>query len=131
MSKLKAILCVDFDGVVHKYSNGWCDGEIYDDVTDGFFDWAIEAAKEFQLVIYSSRSKSDAGITAMREWLSVQAQKWRDERGVPLDENILFEFSHEKPPAWLTIDDRCVRFDGDWTKLAPASLRDFKPWMQR
>jgi len=38
----------------------------------------------------------------------------------------------EKPRAFLQIDDRCVRFDGDWTdpQFDPAKLREFKSWYQ-
>ena len=53
----KPILCLDFDGVIHRYSKGWSAGELYDPPTDGFFDWLIEAQDKFDIVVYSSRSK--------------------------------------------------------------------------
>lgn len=128
----KQILALDFDGVVHQYSKGWQDGAIYDDVTPGFFDWALAAADHFRLVIYSSRSKTDEGKTAMREWLSAQSEKWRAERDHPPVTMLTFEFAHEKPPAWLTIDDRAFCFSGDWSDpiLSVEALKAFKPWMQ-
>jgi hypothetical protein len=122
------ILCLDFDGVIHDYRHGWKDGGIYGDVTPGFFEWAEDAAKRFTLVVYSSRSKTAQGRADMVEWLLEQANK----NGFPQLPG-LFTFSADKPPAYVTIDDRCIRFDGDWTDpdLNPAVLRSFKPWMSR
>ena len=130
--KDKPILCIDFDGVIHGYSKGWQGGVIYDDVTDGFFEWAEQAVKFFTLTIYSSRSKDDDGILAMGAWMAEQRRKWRERGGKPeADDPLSFEFADEKPPAFLTIDDRAICFDGDWSKLDPEKLRTFKPWMNR
>lgn len=130
----KPILCIDFDGVIHDYREGWQDGVIYGDVTPGFFRWAGEAAQWFKLVIYSSRSKDAAQLEDMREWLRVQ---WHD-AGRPswtCSNDMLsdFEFSGVKPPAFLTIDDRCVRFNGRWddAQFRPENLAAYKTWSQR
>lgn len=129
----KPILCVDFDGVIHSYEHGWQDGKIYGSATPGFFKWAIAAINHFQLIIYSSRSKTPEGITAMREAIG----KWsvdavhNGEIGGDYDWGELFsqiEFSDVKPPAFLTIDDRAVCFNGDWAALDPAQLTEFRPW---
>lgn len=120
----KPILCIDFDGVIHDYKHGWRDGEIYGNVTPGFFAWASEAKEHFTLVIYSSRSKTPEGITAMREWLDQQIYLKNPYNIDP--EN--FTFAHEKPPAFLTIDDRAICFDGNWSALTPDRLKNFKPW---
>jgi hypothetical protein len=121
------ILCIDFDGVIHAYSKGWQDGTIYDDVVPGFFDWAVEAKKVFRLVIYSSRSATSEGIDAMIQWLEIQLAR-RGPDGLSITD---FEFASEKPPAWLTIDDRAICFKGDWTDpaLSRHALLAFKPWM--
>jgi hypothetical protein len=125
----KPILCIDFDGVIHRYSRGWQDGEIYDDITPGFFEWAEQAAQYFRLVIYSSRSKDPEQIEKMQWWLAAQRKKWRDNGGKHDIEAVLeFEFASEKPPAFLTIDDRAVTFKGSWLDMDPAKLRAFKPW---
>jgi len=134
MADFKPTLCIDFDGVIHSYERGWQDGVIYGDVVPGFFEWVERVRDHFKLVIYSSRSKEDAGVVAMGKWLHEKRNAWIKGGGQrnptePLD----IEFSHEKPAAWLTIDDRCIRFDGDWAaaELEPANLRAFKPWMQK
>lgn len=125
-------LCIDFDGVIHSYEKGWQDGVIYGDVVPGFFEWAAKARHHFQLVIYSSRSKDMNQRMAMEAWLAYQHKKWvstewNGGETVRLDH---FEFAHEKPPAWLTIDDRCVPFHGNWNDpfLTVKELLAFKPW---
>jgi len=128
----KPILCIDFDGVIHSYERGWQDGAIYGTVVPGFFEW-IEAAKDrFRIVIYSSRSKTDDGVIEMGRWLHEQRRAWRIATGFPNDgpEPTELEFAHEKPAAFLTIDDRALTFNGDWFDDAwgPEKLRAFKPW---
>jgi hypothetical protein len=128
----KPILCIDFDGVIHSYERGWQNGEIYGTVVPGFFEWAELAKDHFRLVIYSSRSKSDDGIIAMGQWLHEQRSIWRKASGFPNDKSITeIEFSHEKPAATLTIDDRALTFNGDWYDDAwqPEKLLAFKSWI--
>lgn len=128
----KPILALDFDGCIHRYSKGWQDGSIYDDVVPGFFEWAAEAAQVFTLVIVSSRSATPEGRAAIREWLTSQASLAGPAGCADLAAEIVIQA--EKPPAFLTIDDRCVRFYGDWLLdpvLKPTTLRRFKPWTQR
>ena len=128
---MKPTICIDFDGVIHSYERGWQNGEIYGDVVPGFFEWMERVRHQFKLVIYSSRSKTDEGVTAMALWLHKKRNEWlaaggnRDET-VPLE----IEFAHEKPPAWLTIDDRAVQFRGDWNDpaITAEAMQSFKPW---
>lgn len=70
---------------------------------------------------------------AMWSWLKHQWGVWA--AGRDLDPDTVrygdFEFAHEKPPAFLTIDDRAIQFRGDWSapELTPGAIRAFKPWM--
>jgi hypothetical protein len=129
----KLILCIDFDGVIHSYERGWQDGVIYGNVTPGFFEWALKAKELFRLVIYSSRSKTEEGLEAMRTWFTEQLINW--DSIVLSDDPPLhpgdFEFAHEKPAAFLTIDDRALTFKGDWSEFDPEQLLLFKPWTQK
>jgi hypothetical protein len=132
MSTNKPILCVDFDGVIHSYTSGWQGAAVIpDSPVDGALAWLLKASKLFDIAIYSSRSKESEGRAAMRMWLTYHARNElpRDDAEALLDNVITF--AHEKPAAFLTIDDRAVCFDGDWSKLDPAKLRDFKPWNQQ
>lgn len=126
----KPILCLDFDGVIHSYERGWQGGEIYGSVTPGFFDWLNQAHRFFKIIIYSSRSKTEEGRAAMREWFSSQEYLWLKDKnpstGVYPEGTI--SFAHEKPLAFLTIGNRALTFDGDWRKFDPSRLIQFKPW---
>ena len=122
---MKPILCVDFDGVIHSYTSGWQGASVVSDpVVPGFFDWLEETTKLFQVVIYSSRSKDPFGIIAMQDWLDEQYDKTGRISPMPS-----VEFAHEKPAAFLTLDDRAICFNGTWPD--PAEMRSFKPWNKK
>lgn len=136
----KLILALDFDGVIHDYKRGWQGGQLYGHATPGFFDWYLHTAPKFEIIIHSSRfgdpntGAEDLGqMEAVRGWMDREYTAWRngqpvDERLIP--EHIQWQLSAAKPPAWLTIDDRCIRFDGDWNdeKLSVSGLFRFRPY---
>lgn len=134
----KPLLGVDFDGVIFPYSRGWQGGELYETtVTRGFFEWAAEAEKGgFAIQIYSSRSKEPARRAAMQKWLEERMQEWRAEQTAkhsPLAKHQFnFSYAAEKGPFWLTIDDRCVCFEGTWKdrQLQPDAMHAFRSWAQ-
>lgn len=114
----KPILALDFDGVIHRYSQGWQDGTIYDIPTEGFADWARRATEHFTLVVVSSRLRlAENGAADIRDWM--------ESHGIDPG---LFEFAIFRPPAFMSIDDRAVQFQGDWSQLDPKRLTGFKPW---
>lgn len=125
----KPLLCLDFDGVIHSYEDGWRDGSIYGSITPGFWRWAIEAERHFKLAIYSSRSSCEGQRQAMKAWL--EAEWARSAERAQGHEMPLFELLHEKPPAFLTIDDRALTFTGRWSDFEPSTLLAFQPWNRR
>jgi hypothetical protein len=132
MPSKKPILCVDFDGVIHSYTSGWKGANIVSDPpVPGALRWLDKAAEWFEVNIYSSRTREPGGIAAMKQWLEHHAH---DEFG-NADSAMRFVdtmyFPMDKPPAFLTIDDRAICFEGHWSDLDPTELLDFKPWNQR
>lgn len=138
----KPILCLDFDGVIHSYSSGWQGIDVIPDPpVPGVFDWIRRAANHFRIVIYSSRSKEAAGIKAMLDWFKRHDDEVyvRGDTAFELQEAAsivtpithLVAFANEKPSAFLTIDDRAIRFQGDWSKIDPVDLLTFQPWNRR
>ncbi len=128
----RPIICIDFDGVIHSYEKGWQDGVIYGRVLEGFFEWAELAKENFQLVVYSTRSSDQTKKLEMASWLREQYVNWLWQTSGKRPLLFPFLFSSEKPKAFLTIDDRALRFDGDWSAQHwhPTALRKFKPWNQ-
>jgi hypothetical protein len=120
MGRERKTLCVDFDGVLHEYISPWTFAdEIADGPVPGALDWLVAMLGEgFDVCVYSSRSKDPAGIAAMRAWFA--------KHGMDADILEQLDFPTEKPAAYLTIDDRAFRFEGDF----PTAdwIRRFRPW---
>ena len=100
-------IAVDFDGVIHKYSKGWHDGTIYDGPMEGCYDaMCLLRERGHKLIIYSSRAFSRLGHShqrdAMKSWLRIHK--------IPYDKIA----TEGKPPAHVYLDDRALRFIGDW-----------------
>lgn len=135
----KPIICVDFDGVVHAYTSPWTNAEtISDGPVPGALRWLWKATEWFQVSIYSSRSKTLDGRIAMFRWFMHHSTEEFPGEDHPMHGGTLediddypLRFDHEKPAAFLTIDDRAICFEGDWGELEPADLLSFKPWNKR
>ena len=120
----KPILCLDFDGVIHSYSSGWKGADVIPDApVDGALAFIMDALKEFDVQVYSSRSGQAGGINAMQAYMINR---------VGLTERLVLEtigWPDEKPAAFITIDDRALTFEGTWPSI--ESLKTFKPWNKR
>jgi len=142
----KPILSLDFDGVIHSYSSGWKGAYIIPDPpVPGAIPYMLSALDNFDVAIFSSRSKNPFGRWAMKRWLAkAVADHWEAGGNEPtLAEcecwgdaaHIYQRFSWPwfKPAALVTIDDRALTFNGDWTspEYQAGAIRSFKPWNKR
>jgi len=137
----KPILCLDFDGVLHRYDSGWKGADVIPDApTTGMVDFLNASIDVFDVQIFSSRSHQPGGIAAMKEWLRHYVQYEFDcefHHGASGDferANLILNsisFPLEKPPAMLTIDDRALCFTGSWSDFHPDILKEFQPWNKR
>lgn len=119
--KKKLTICVDFDGVIHKYSKGWHDGTIYDDLMPGAIEGIKKLMEVYKVVIFSTRNSHD-----IIEWLVYDQFPKLPSQGLPfrpksissrwdmddLKENEVGVTSN-KVPAMGYIDDRAIHFK-DW-----------------
>ena len=122
-------LCIDFDGVLHSYSSGWRGPDnIPDPPVPGALKWLVGLVDDgFHVCIFSSRSQQQGGIGAMQAWLIRSAVKGGvpTQRMIELVDNHL-DFPPYKPAAFLTIDDRCICFTGEFPSR--EDIDTFKPW---
>lgn len=117
----KKIILVDFDGTLHAYTSGWQGADVVGDPpVEGAIEWLREmlADARFDVQIYSSRSRQDGGIRAMKEALI----RW----GLPVEQADAIPFPTQKPAAFLTIDDRAVCFEGVFPTA--EAIDGFVPW---
>ena len=134
----KKILCLDFDGVIHSYSSGWKGAKIIPDPpVFGAMEWidefitthctvpdsfcAMAPVGEWELCIFSSRSRYWGGRKAMKKWLI----KWGLEKSF-LE---VIKFPLWKPAATVQIDDRSICFTGEFPPF--ADILNFKPWNKK
>jgi hypothetical protein len=106
-------ICLDFDGVIHSYQSGWQGEAVIADPPIHKVDVAIKKLrKDYRVVVFSARCRSDEGVEAIRAWLA--------KHHIEVD-----DVCREKPPAHIYVDDRAVRFDGDWDQTI-ADINLFK-----
>lgn len=123
------IICVDFDGVIHSYKSGWKGIDVLPDPpVPGAMEWLVKMCgdPDYEIHVYSSRSSEPAGLKAMQEWLDIHLRESARPRIV--NETVMkhIKWPTQKPPAWLTIDDRCICFRG--TFPTKQEMVFFKPW---
>ena len=109
----RKIVCLDFDGVIHSYTSGWCGEDVIPDPPIHRVDESIaRLRKHFEVVVHSARCRTEDGREAIRRWL--------DAHNITVD-----EVCEHKPPAHIYVDDRAIPFQGDWDDCI-AAIHDFR-----
>ena len=111
-------IALDFDGVVHSYRNGW---EGITSIRDRPVEGAREAIsmlryKGYKILIYSTRCSTPQGKQAIRDWLK--------KNHIKVD-----GLSTEKPSCMCYVDDRAIKFNGDWKKTI-NDIMTFKNYIE-
>lgn len=109
----KPALAVAFDGVIHRYSDGWKDGSIYDLPVPGVKEALSKLSESYRIVIYSTRNYARQIGGELQPSQVAEMQQWLDLHQIPYDD---IHTKLEKPICKLFIDDNAYRFSGDWTK---------------
>lgn len=107
---MEKTICLDFDGVIHKYSKGYDNGNIYDEPTEGAFDAIQTMLKTHNVVILSTRDPKQ-----ILEWFLKQPYWLYPIKVIPKGtvfwkEKGVVGITDKKLPALYYIDDRALRF---------------------
>lgn len=105
MRRFKQPICIDFDGVIAEY-DGW----------KGEDDWGkpLKGAKEFLEKLNAIGLRWVIFTTRPRD----KVADWFKKQKMPMPEDI----TNIKIPSPVYIDDRVIKFDGDFSKL----IKDMK-----
>ncbi len=113
MAKHKSTIAIDFDGVINKY-DGWKGYEHFDKPLPGARGFLEELQKRgYEVVIHTARNMQ-------------HVEMWFEENGMS---HLIERVSNHKPPAIAYVDDRAVRFNGNYAQ----TLEDIKekPWWKK
>jgi len=106
----KKTILIDFDGVLNNYT-GEYDKAAIPEIKKGAKDFIINLSKDYNIKIFTSRNK-------------VQTCKWLIKNKL---DGYIIDITDVKEPAWVYIDDRCIKFDGDYDNLQNEIMK-FKTW---
>ena len=120
--KKKRTICIDFDGVLHDYSNGYQGENVFGEMIPGA-DTATKVLKKSgnTIIIFTTRPATDE----LKKWLK--------------DNNISYDYINENPDqpkgcegtkliADIYIDDRGLCFRGQWDEWFLRQIGEFSPW---
>lgn len=106
-------LLIDLDGVLNIYTGNYQEG-IIPPIKDGAIDFIKDIHKNYDLKLFTTRDKQ-------------LAQKWLMQYGL---EDFIQNVTNIKEPCYLYIDDRCIRFNGNYSQLE-EEIKNFKVWYKK
>ena len=108
MEKHKPVVCIDFDGVLNNYK--FYDPDNLFDMRPGAYDFIMKLSVIYRVVILTARDTEK-----VKEWLK--------ENNIVVD-----EVTNVKPPAVCYVDDRAVRFDGNFNRALHQVFNFYTYW---
>ena len=106
----KKTILIDLDGVLNTYEGNYDEGYI-PLIKDGAYELLKELSSYYRIVIFTSRNL-------------LLASKWVIENNL---EEFVENVTNVKEPAYLLIDDRCIKFDGNYQNLI-NEIKNFNVW---
>ncbi len=110
MKQFKRTLLIDLDGVLNKYSGNF-DKNYIPEPKEGAKEFLEKLSQDFELRLFTTRNK-------------ILATKWLIEHKL---DKYFEDITNVKELSWLIIDDRCLKFDGNYEKSI-QKIEKFKPW---
>lgn len=96
-------IAIDFDGVIHDYDK-WTGVKPEGPPVPGALEAVKRLEENYDIVIFTTRANHDDGPWLVHQWLVKHGFGWMQVIG-------------KKVPCSLYIDDRGLRFNGDWQEV--------------
>ena len=103
-------LLIDLDGVLNTYTGGF-DPNFIPPIKDGAVEFLKNLSKNYEIKLFTTRNK-------------LLATKWLIENKI---DSYFQDITNTKDVCFLYIDDRCIKFDGDYNSLK-HQIENFKVW---
>lgn len=114
----KKRVCVDFDKTINSYASGWTGEFLPDGPISGAREALRRLCQDYEVVIFSCRTHNNDGIV---DSVQVNLMKdWLDAHEIPYHDIYV---GNRKPVCELFIDDRGLRFEGDWDSTLADALK--------
>ncbi len=114
-------ICIDFDGVISDYRGYFGKGKFGSPI-EGVREAINELYEEgWKIIIHTTRSETE------------QIKRYLEVNGIPYHfvnhnpENSKLDLSPHKPIADVYLDDRAVRFEGEWNKKLLDKIKESEP----
>ena len=108
---MKKTIAIDLDNVLNEYTK-------YTDnippIRKGAKEFIIELSKEYNLVLFTTRN-------------SKKATEWLQENKI---DKYFTDVTNNKIPAYIYIDDRSIRFEGEYDKIF-EEIKDFNVYWEK
>jgi hypothetical protein len=111
-AEISSTVAIDFDGVLHQYSEGFKDGTIYDKPAENTKDALKYLSSKYDLVIFTCRANPErplvngkTGSQLIWDWL----EEWKLAQYIT-------KVTHIKPRALFYIDDKGITFHS-WAQV--------------
>ena len=120
----KKTICIDFDGVIHDYSNGFQGEDVFGGmIPNANIGTSVLKEKGWTIIIFTTRKKTEK----LKKWLE--------------DNKITYDYINENPEqpertsgkviSDVYLDDRGICFNGRWDQWLIREIADFEPWQKR
>ena len=106
----KKTVLIDLDGVLNIYNGNYKD-DFIPDIRDGALEFLKILSKDYLIKLFTARDNRLVKIWVKKNNLH----------------DYISGITNIKEPAFIILDDRCIKFDGDYTK-ALEGIKNFKVW---